>query len=143
MGQSVRHLPLLPSRPSYLYSSPRQFSDGWNIHSEPRGVTPLRRPGGITSIPGCSEPPKFTGVCHKPGIRNASGETGCKGLWLKIKQEGLRRCWSMFPLTRVPFWYRFLEPQPQPGQTLGQSGKVPKDNIYAKTKGVLGREGEF
>ena len=32
--------------------------------------------------------------------------------WLKIKQEGLHRCWSMFPLTRVPFWYRFFEPQP-------------------------------
>ena len=25
-------------------------------------------------------------------------------VWLKIKQEGLRRCWSMFPLARVPFW---------------------------------------
>ena len=23
-----------------------------------------------------------------------------------------RRFWSMFPLTRVSFWYRFLEPQP-------------------------------
>ena len=33
-------------------------------------------------------------------------------LWLKIKQEGLRRFWSMFPLTRVPLWYRFFEPQP-------------------------------
>ena len=33
-------------------------------------------------------------------------------LWLKIKQEGLRGLWSMFPLTRVPFWYRFFEPQP-------------------------------
>ena len=33
-------------------------------------------------------------------------------VWLKIKQEGLRRFWSMFPLTRVPFWYRFFEPQP-------------------------------
>ena len=31
---------------------------------------------------------------------------------LKIKQEGLRRFWSMFPLIRVPFWYRFFEPQP-------------------------------
>ena len=28
------------------------------------------------------------------------------------KQEGLRGCWSMFPLTRVPFWCRFFEPQP-------------------------------
>ena len=32
-------------------------------------------------------------------------------VWLKIKQQGLRRFWSMFPLTRVPFWYRFFEPQ--------------------------------
>ena len=29
-------------------------------------------------------------------------------VWLKVKQQGLRRCWSMFPLTRVPLWYRFL-----------------------------------
>ena len=27
---------------------------------------------------------------------------------LNIEQEGLRRFWSMFPLTRVPIWYRFL-----------------------------------
>ena len=32
----------------------------------------------------------------------------------QIKQEGLRRFWSMFPLTRVSFWYRFFEPQPYP-----------------------------
>ena len=32
--------------------------------------------------------------------------------WLKIKQEGLRRFWSMFPLTRVPFWHQLFEPQP-------------------------------
>ena len=32
--------------------------------------------------------------------------------WLKMKQEGLRRFWSMFLLTWVPFWYRFFEPQP-------------------------------
>ena len=31
-----------------------------------------------------------------------------KWLWVKIKQEGLRRFWSMFPLPRVPFWYRFV-----------------------------------
>ena len=35
-----------------------------------------------------------------------------EGVWLKIKQEGLRRFGSMFPLARVPFWYRFFEPQP-------------------------------
>ena len=36
------------------------------------------------------------------------------GIWvlLRIKQEGLRRFWSVFPLTRVPLWYRFFEPQP-------------------------------
>ena len=33
-------------------------------------------------------------------------------MWLKIKQQGLRRFWSMFPLARVPFWYCFLKPQP-------------------------------
>ena len=33
-------------------------------------------------------------------------------VWLKINQQGLRRFWSIFPLTRVPFWYRFFEPQP-------------------------------
>ena len=36
-------------------------------------------------------------------------------VWLKIDQEGLRGFWSMFPLTRVPFWYRFFEPHPHPG----------------------------
>ena len=28
-------------------------------------------------------------------------------VWLKIKQEGLRRFWPLLPLTRVPCWYRF------------------------------------
>ena len=32
-------------------------------------------------------------------------------VWLQTSQ-GLRRFWSIFPVTRVPFWYRFLEPQP-------------------------------
>ena len=35
-----------------------------------------------------------------------------KWVWLKIKKQGLRRFWSMFPLTRVPFWYWLFEPQP-------------------------------
>ena len=48
---------------------------------------------------------------------NNSPNRGCRGkpciwVWLKIKQDGLRRCWSMFPLTKVLFWYRFFEPQP-------------------------------
>ena len=28
-------------------------------------------------------------------------------VWLKVKQEGVRRSWSMFPLTRFPFWFPF------------------------------------
>ena len=35
-----------------------------------------------------------------------------KWVWLKIKQEGLHRFWSMFSLASVPFWYRLFEPQP-------------------------------
>ena len=41
-----------------------------------------------------------------------------RGVWLKSKQEGQttgganRRFSSMFPLTRVPVWHRFFEPQP-------------------------------
>ena len=34
-----------------------------------------------------------------------------KRVWLQIKQEGLFRFRSMFPLARVPFWYRCFEPQ--------------------------------
>ena len=41
------------------------------------------------------------------GVRWARSSSGCGP-----KQEGLRRCWSMFPLPRVSFWYRFFEPQP-------------------------------
>ena len=34
-------------------------------------------------------------------------------VWLKIHTGGANRgFWSMFPLTRVPFGYRFFEPQP-------------------------------
>ena len=36
------------------------------------------------------------------------GTATCTWVWLKFKQE-LRRFWSMVPLTRVPFWYRFFE----------------------------------
>ena len=37
---------------------------------------------------------------------------GSKWVWRKDNQDRLHRFWSMFPLTRVPFWYRFVEPQP-------------------------------
>ena len=50
-------------------------------------------------------------------------------VWLKIKQEGLRRLWSMFPLTRVPFWYRFFEPQPHGDLLLGHRLKMSRAGI--------------
>ena len=34
------------------------------------------------------------------------------GCGSKLNRKTKRRFWSTFPLTRVPFWYRFLEPQP-------------------------------
>ena len=40
-------------------------------------------------------------------------QVGVSSVWLKIKEEGLRRFRSMLPLTRVPFWCRFLEPPPR------------------------------
>ena len=54
-------------------------------------------------MPGLQE--QFASFAHK----KAKG----KWVWLKIEQEGLRKLWSMFPLTRVPVWYRFFEPQPK------------------------------
>ena len=33
-------------------------------------------------------------------------------VWVKIKPPGGHRFLSMFPFTRVPFWYRFFDPQP-------------------------------
>ena len=50
------------------------------------------------------------------GLGEGLGEGGLskfgKWVWLKVKQEGLRRFWPMFPLTSNPFLYRFFEPQP-------------------------------
>ena len=46
-----------------------------------------------------------------PGKKDGGFSFESSRLWLKIKQEGLRGFLSMFPLTRVSFWYRFFEPQ--------------------------------
>ena len=46
--------------------------------------------------------------CCKGTVRNLNG---CGMVWLKIKRE-VTQVLSMFPLTRVPFGYRFVEPQP-------------------------------
>ena len=46
--------------------------------------------------------------------------------WLKTTELGLRRFGSMFPPTRVPFWYRFFEPYPYVAQNsaIGASRRV-------------------
>ena len=33
-------------------------------------------------------------------------------VWVKMKPPGDRRFWSMFPLTRVPFWVYIFDPPP-------------------------------
>ena len=73
--------------------------------SKPAGrIHPYR----LNSLPGEKE--------GNPGlVPNNSITLGKRAIWvwLKIQQEGLRRFFvSMFPLTRVPFWCRFFEPQP-------------------------------
>ena len=45
------------------------------------------------------------------GSRSARVNRGC-GSKLNRDYAGVGYVWSMFPFTRVPFWYRFLEPQP-------------------------------
>ena len=42
------------------------------------------------------------------GVAESPGEW----VWLKIRQQGLRRFWSMFPRTTVPLWYRVFQSQP-------------------------------
>ena len=50
------------------------------------------------------------------GLRNSPAVSSSQlwGIWqwLRSKELGLRRCWSIFPLTRVPFWCRLFEPYP-------------------------------
>ena len=65
----------------------------------------------VTCSQHCSALTSFVG--RSPGQHPFRGRaTAFMWVWLKTKQEGLRRCWSMFLLARVPFWYRFFEPQP-------------------------------
>ena len=33
-------------------------------------------------------------------------------MWLKIKELGFRRCWSLFPSKGLKNWYHFVELQP-------------------------------
>ena len=59
-------------------------------HRQPQPFKKLacgRCPPDNLSVPSQAKPVRFS-----------------KWLWLKIKQAGLRRFWSMFPLNRRPFW---------------------------------------
>ena len=69
-------------------------------------------------------------------------------VWLKIKHQGLRKFWSMFPLTRVPFWYRFFEPQPdvQAFQVRNPHLAVRRCNFWLEStfrRYVVIRSGQF
>ena len=58
--------------------------------------------------------PVLWGICKRSATLNAETPVTQVEIWqwLKIKELGLRRFCSTFPLTRVPFWYRVLEPYP-------------------------------
>ena len=47
--------------------------------------------------------------------------------------EGLRRFWSMFPLTRVLCWYRFFEPQPSAGGQHYVTGVGSRHGVCIRT----------
>ena len=51
-------------------------------------------------------------------------------VWLKIKQEGLRRFWSMFPLARVDFGTGFLS------HSHVSLGKCPKSTYLNEETGI-------
>ena len=51
-------------------------------------------------------------VCKPPRIHHVHMGVA------QIQQERLRRFWPLFPLTRVPFWFQFFEPQPYYGFAL-------------------------
>ena len=84
----------------------------------------LGRPPGERDTSAVRLPPPASPACGidaRAATTCESKQTECDPLWhtadcviggwLKIKQEGLRRFWSMSPLS-VPFWYPLVEPQP-------------------------------
>ena len=72
-----------------------------------------------------------TSALHPEGQLETQTPIEYHWVWLKMKQEGLRRFWSMFPLTRVPFWYRFFEPQPHAKGTV-QCRLVTSESIESE-----------
>ena len=49
---------------------------------------------------------------HLPPILMFTRDSTAIWVWVKIKPPGDRRFWSMFPLTRVPFWVQIFDPPP-------------------------------
>ena len=63
-------------------------------------------------------------------------------IWVRLKsKQGLRRCLSMFPLTRVPCWYRYFQPQPFDlwffGRKSGVFSHVIRWNFLAQVRDVV------
>ena len=107
-NQQVLHGLVCFGNPSY----PSSWCDR-ECGNEPNPV-PLKEPTSWTFFGGsCHFIPCISRAPASDQIRQTS-----KWAWLKIKDLGLRRFWSMFPLTRVPFWYRFFEPQPSNDHSL-------------------------
>ena len=64
-----------------------------------------------------------------------SGQCECGS---KLNTRGKRRFWSIFPLTWVPFWYRFFDPEPYvhfPASYLGV--------LFSKQSSFVWRRGEL
>ena len=76
--------------------------------------------------PSLQAPPEGS-LCFWPLHLTKQNVAQVSRVWLKIKQGGLRRFWSMFPLTRVPFWYRAFEPQP----ARYKIGRIDVHNLFA------------
>ena len=64
-------------------------------------------------------------------------------VWLKIKQEGLRMCWPIFPLTdwATHFGFIFFFFEPQPGVRASSQTKVNVTLLGAQAQERHGEEG--
>ena len=106
-----------------LCGSPR-FSPGARMFSvsSPKFASRFQELIVIEPSAGCCGFKRDIGPTPKGcGHGNQSQRDGCGS---KLNRMGLRRFWSMFPLTRVPFLYRFFEPQPDACSSL-QISLVP------------------
>ena len=105
----------------YLSWSP--CNDGYNL------LTKLVEPIMFPAFSSCSELKRddrrkpFTSAgsallqCSFVDVGNQAGTIQLQQceetrMWVEIKPSGDRKYWSMFPLTRVPFWVPIFHPQP-------------------------------